>query len=269
MDRIGAFTPEQANTLWQDYLTRQQLQPRLQNNYPDRRPVYDDQTHRVFVKNTGDETVPSYGCMQITGVDLVADRTVLTVEKPTSTDGDYILNSQFPIPAVSATESGAGWAYRYGVVRMLGDEPGESGASYGPVVDSWEVKEGDGPFTVFGRDDFSGRALIGRVSTGGKPGERIMFLPTDVCTGIGFTCDCVTASVVTSACGSAISPGSEVQVWDLGRGYFQMPPELLFRSLGFATYMKVHETYDRPEGLEGDCRWVVDTMLCTEQVAGS
>lgn len=97
-------------------------------------------------------------------------------------------------------------------------------------------------------------------------GEIIQFQPTDVCEGIGLTCDCVTATVVTSSCGSTIQPGDVVQVWDQSRGWFQMPEPLLFNSIGWAHKVKVTEAeqYELPFDV-GPCRWVVFAMDCVEQ----
>jgi hypothetical protein len=76
----------------------------------------------------------------------------------------------------------------------------------------------------------------------------------------------VTARVLTASCGSGISPGDEVQVWDQSRGWFEMPQELLFNSVGWAHKVKVTEQdqYDIPFPL-GACRWVVISMDCIEQ----
>jgi hypothetical protein len=71
MDQIGVFTPEQARELWQDYQSRKQLNPQVSKNYPERRPIDEVSPHRVFVKNTSGETCPAYGCLQITGVEIV------------------------------------------------------------------------------------------------------------------------------------------------------------------------------------------------------
>lgn len=96
--------------------------------------------------------------------------------------------------------------------------------------------------------------------------STIIFRPLDVCAGIGFACDCVLAEVITAGCGSNLNPGDEVQVWDLTQDNFLMPPALLFNSIGFARYYKIQETeYNRPPGLTGDCRWVVEKMSCVEQ----
>jgi len=94
----------------------------------------------------------------------------------------------------------------------------------------------------------------------------IQFQPTDVCEGIGFTCDCVTAVVITASCESGMQPGDIVQVWDQTRGWFQMPSALLFNCFGWAQYVKITEAerYNLPFPL-GDCRWVVTSMDCVEQ----
>jgi hypothetical protein len=96
--------------------------------------------------------------------------------------------------------------------------------------------------------------------------ELIQFQPTDVCEGIGLTCDCVTATVLTASCGSSVEPGDVVQVWDQSRGWFQMPEALLFASVGWAHKVKVTEAdqYDLPFDV-GPCRYVVISMDCIEQ----
>lgn len=150
---IGVFTPEQARLIWQEYLHRTAIEKR--------RMIDEPSPHRVFVKNTSGETIPQYGCMQITGVEIVGDVTCLTVVKPTDTEGEYLFNSQYEI------EDGAnGWAFRFGVVLMRGDEPSQVGATYLPIVDSWEIEEGEGEFVVWGRHNANPRALIGRFAGG-------------------------------------------------------------------------------------------------------
>lgn len=96
--------------------------------------------------------------------------------------------------------------------------------------------------------------------------ELIQFQPTDVCEGIGLTCDCVTATVLTASCGSSVQSGDVVQVWDQSRGWFQMPEALLFASVGWAHKVKVTEAerYDLPFDV-GPCRYVVISMDCIEQ----
>ena len=167
---IGVFTPEQARLLWQDYQTRRQLQPHVSKNFPQRRPVADVSPHRVFIKNTTAEVIPAYACVRVLGTEIVGGRTTITVEKPTDTEGQFLFNSQFEIKVESDTEAGVGWAYRYGVVVMLGDPPTTAGESYQPIVGSWEVEAGAGPFVVFGDHNVDPRGLIGRINASGGGG---------------------------------------------------------------------------------------------------
>jgi len=105
---------------------------------------------------------------------LVGDRTVIEVEKPSSTDGEFLFNCEYAIPVEDSEadppQSGVGWAYRYGIVRALGPEPDEAGELYGPVVDSWEIEPGGTLFNVYGRDDRNENGLIGRFAGGGGGG---------------------------------------------------------------------------------------------------
>ena len=183
---IGVFTPEQARLLWQDYQTRRQLQPHVAKNFPQRRPVADVSPHRVFIKNTTAEVIPAYACVRVLGTEIVGGRTTITVEKPTDTEGQFLFNSQFEIKVESDTEAGVGWAYRYGVVVMLGDPPTTAGESYQPIVGSWEVEAGGGPFVVFGDHNVDPRGLIGRINASGGSGE-IMYFTIDAvnCPGDG------------------------------------------------------------------------------------
>lgn len=204
---IGVFTPEQARMLWQDFQSRQQLQPHVQKNYPQRREIYDVSPHRVFIKNTESETIPAYACVQVTGTEVVGGRTAVTVSKPTTADGEYLFNCQYPIEAESETKTGVGWAYRYGVVVMLGDEPTEAGASYLPIVDSWEIEEGGGPFTVFGLHNADDRGLIGRIGSGGGGGQMMKFQIDSVDCPDGTAIWTVTPLRYTGGCGTI--PGAD------------------------------------------------------------
>jgi hypothetical protein len=209
MDQIGVFTPEQARMLWQDYLNRQQLKPQLTKNYPTRRTLDEVSPHRVFVKNTTAETIPPFACMRIIGTEVVGNRTALRVEKPTSTDGQFVFNCEFPIPPVSTGVAGVGWAYRFGIVVMRGDAPSEPNVEYSPIVASWDIEESSGPFTVFGDYEIEGTQfaytplLIGRIQSAGGAGESIWFTVDEgpVCDPYGEPYLLVTAERYTGGCG--------------------------------------------------------------------
>lgn len=155
---IGTFTEEQCRLLWQDYQSRKQLIAPLQNNLP-QRPIIDEPSpHRVFVKNNSGAEIPAFACMQITGATVEAGRVLITVRRPNTICGEYVFNSQFKIES-----GGYGWAYAWGIVRMLGAASGyESCKRYTAIKDSWSVTEGPGPFLVYGNGNIDG-TVIGRI----------------------------------------------------------------------------------------------------------
>jgi hypothetical protein len=172
---IGTFTPEQARLIWLDYQERKQLQPQLQQNFPRRRQLDEPSPHRLFIRSSENETLPAYGCVEITTTVIVSGRTVIEVRKPATLTGEYLFVSQFPIPPKNDLLgiTGIGWAYRYGIVRMLGTPP-FSPRQYRPIVGSYEVEEGPGPFVVFGDDAVATGVLVGRIGT--PSGSSIIIL---------------------------------------------------------------------------------------------
>jgi len=256
MDAIGVFTPEQARELWQDYQSRKQLKPQLRQNYPERRPVDEVSPHRVFIKNTETEEIPAHGCVRVTGVELVNERTVIKVEKPSSTNGEFLFNGPY---AIAAGE--LGWAYRHGVVNMLGDEPSEAGASYSPIIDSWEIEEGGDKFVVFGRHDVSDRALVGRFAGGGSGGGHTIWFTIDsvLCPETDYVAETtlvVTATWYNQGC-TKTPPGANYEgtydVYDLCNYLRGLTPTDLVGGTGRATYHYPLTGYCVP-------RWIIDDL---------
>ena len=265
---IGVFTPEQARLLWQDYQTRRQLQPHVSKNFPQRREVQDVSPHRAFIKNTTAEVIPAYACVRILGTEIVGGRTTITVEKPTDTEGQFLFNSQFEIKVESDTEAGVGWAYRYGVVVMLGDPPTTAGESYQPIVGSWEVESGGGPFVVFGDHNVDPRGLIGRINASGGSTEMIIqfrIISSDFCD----SCT-VKARVIALPVGVAIGSlpdidtydNDSVTIYDKSGCFFNEPEEDLLNRFGFAHRLNFLE--------DGPCAntigelWAVTSLCCDD-----
>jgi len=253
MDSIGVFTPEQARELWQDYQTRKQLNPHVQHNYPQRRPIDEPSPHRVFVKNTEEtEACPPYGCVQVIGTEVVGGLTVVKVQRPTSTSGEFLFNSQFEIPAGET-----GWAFRFGVVIAIGDPPATANTVYQPIVDSWEIEEGGSLFTVFGEHNAATNGLIGKFTGGGGGAPRIWFTIVSV--------ECVSADEIiltveptwfTGGCTAAIPDEDSygyVLVEDVCQILQYYTAEWLVGKTGSATYMYPRSGYCEP-------KWLVDEI---------
>jgi hypothetical protein len=279
MDEIGVFTYEQARLLWQDFQRRQQLQPQLQANYPQRRPIDEVSPHRIFVHNTTDETIPAFGCMEIFGVETLGGLTTLRVRKPTRTDGEYIFNGPYPLAAdvtdeeTEITTYGIGWGYRHGTVLMLGDAPSVVGERYLPIVDSWEIEAGEGSFVVWGRDVTNERTLTGRIQAAGGGGVLAIrfkliepiFCETRTATGI----------VVSRPPGMSVVPEEDpygnVLVYDLS-GCFLTGSNLdLIGKIGYALCLYFDPIYDfegeLPDVATGTpgSRWHIISLCCSNE----
>lgn len=83
MQEIAALTPDQGRKLWHDYLSRQQLQPHLTQNYPQRRPIVESYRRRPAVIGTA-LTAPASSLVAATSC------TVYFLEL--QTDGTQVLN---------------------------------------------------------------------------------------------------------------------------------------------------------------------------------
>jgi hypothetical protein len=103
--------------------------------------------------------------MQVTGVAIVGGQTVVTCTKPTTTAGEYLFNSPYPI-----ADGENGWAYKFGVVIALGNgtPPTAPNVIYQPVVSTWTIEEGGSLFTVFGEHNVIANAVVGRFTGGGS-----------------------------------------------------------------------------------------------------
>lgn len=262
------FTPEQGRELWQDYLRRKQLPAQQTQNFPQRRLIDEPSPHRVFVYNTTGETIPAYACMRVVGTRDINNITAVDVEKPTSTEGAFLFNSQFPIAVPSATESGVGWAYRFGNVVMLGDPPSQPSVQYSPIVGSWLIEEGSGPFVVYGThraDPYEG--LLGTFGTGSGGGHTIWFtIESVLCPETDYvdeTTLVVTAEWYNQSC-TGTPPGATYEgtyeVYDICNYLDGLTPTDLVGTRGRATYHYPLTGYCEP-------RWLIDDLCAQPECA--
>ena len=206
--------------------------------------------------------------MRVTGTRNINNVTAIDVEKPTSTDGEFLFNSQFPIAVPSSTETGVGWAFRFGVVIMLGDDPSEPSVEYSPIVGSWEVEEGAGPFVVYGHhranENGDDRALIGRIGGGGSGGSHTIWFIIDsvLCPETDYVDEStlvVTATWYTNGC-TKTPPGANedgtYNVYDICNYLRGLTPEDLEGTVGRATYHYPLTGYCEP-------KWIIDD-LCAQ-----
>jgi len=101
---------------------------------------------------------------------------------------------------------------------------------------------------------------------GGGSSNVIKFIPLGdaPCPGIGFSCDCVQATVIMVACStSSVAVGDIVNVWNQ-ETWFHLPPALLSTTSFWAHEMDFQPVQGPAFGNPGPCSWVVFQAACAE-----
>jgi hypothetical protein len=130
------------------------------------------QSTPIYVRNDSGVEIPAFACLQTTGTVEAGGQNYITVDQPadtTGTAGGYLFNGIAPIEI-----GGYGIAHDGPVVRMLHTGSPVSGDRMIPVVASWSVAIGLGPFVAIGDDDIEPNVIRGFI-TPSQP-ERLRFI---------------------------------------------------------------------------------------------
>ena len=168
MTRVGVFTPDEAREL------KRLLGFMNQTGYAllGRRPkVFAPGPTPIYICNEADETIPPYGCMQVTGTREENERSYVLVDQPTDefgVAGPYLFNGPREISATDVVED------RYGIGDPGLETRGISklssvtvGGQYRPESGTWKLWEKPGgQFICMGADDVgTGSDQVMRVIT--------------------------------------------------------------------------------------------------------
>jgi hypothetical protein len=213
-----------------------------------------------FVNRSG-ETVPAYGCIQVTGTEEIGGQNYLVGEKPADSNGTagwYVFNSHCVV------EDGDRGTCNDGVlVRALSEGSLNAGDKVSPKADSWYVESGS-LFPVAGPDDIKQDCYKIFVTGGGGGGQEVMFTISEVygtATRASDHCDDrlrdaknkYKATCVKVSCGSAApatDENGEFEVHDY-LGFLTGRDESdVIGKTGLASYMGDCDGY-------GDCEWVI------------
>lgn len=122
-----------------------QLPPQQRRTLPDRDFV------RVKFRNNSGETVPAYGCMRVTGVELDEGVLRFVVAKPdTSFNRLYLVNSGSSV--ASGAPGWGTWLYHADKVLYESGTPA-FGESWGPKASQWSLAKWRYGFTIQGQND--------------------------------------------------------------------------------------------------------------------
>jgi hypothetical protein len=110
--------------------------------------------------------------------------------------------------------------------------------------------------------------------SGGTP--TILFQIIRVLRGVGLNCNAMECEVLNASCGSGVSAGDLVTVYDEMGCVFNSPEHLLYGRRGYAIQMKnfayrMHDPLIFEPGTEdiaaptGPCRWSAQNLCCVEE----
>lgn len=109
-----------------------------------------DEQEPLQVKNTENNAIPAWGCMEVTGTTSQGELKLVTVKKPTSTGTLFLFNGRYEIEANGYGCAQTGPVYR--VYKSSGTVT--LGERWKPTSGQYYLTKAiEGPYVVYGSDD--------------------------------------------------------------------------------------------------------------------
>ena len=134
---LASITPEQWRIVW-GFVTSQ-----LRGVPSPRINSLSQSFDTIAFRNDSGEEIPAFAAMRITGVAMVDDQIVVTVNKPNSSTFETLINGP---QAVASTEIGSG--YKYGILQAKVEAGRTLGETLKAKASSWELEDGAGPCII-------------------------------------------------------------------------------------------------------------------------
>lgn len=164
---LASITPEQWRIVWGFVKSQMRGVP------SPRISATDPQFDTVSFRNDSGEEIPPFAAMRITGVAMVDDQIVVTVNKPNSSTFETLINGP---QAVATTEIGSG--YKYGILQAKVEAGRTLGETLKAKASSWELEDGAGPFIFLGYDTEYDCGLVRYAASAGGGGEHGVIIKT-------------------------------------------------------------------------------------------
>lgn len=170
---LASITPEQWRIVWGFVKSQMRGVP------SPRIGATDPQFHTVSFRNDSSEEIPPFAAMRITGVAMLDDQIVLTVNKPDSSTFETLINGPQAVATTASGDRNIGTGYKYGILQAK-VEPGRTlGETLKAKASSWELEDGTGPFIFLGYDTEYDCGLVRyAASAGGGGGEHGVIIKT-------------------------------------------------------------------------------------------
>ena len=197
---LASITPEQWRIVWG--FVKSQMRgvpsPRIGATEP--------QFDTVSFRNDSSEEIPPFAAMRITGVAMLDDQIVLTVNKPDSSTFETLINGPQAVATTASGDRNIGTGYKYGILQAK-VEPGRTlGETLKAKASSWELEDGTGPFIFLGYDTEYDCGLVRYAASAGGGSTLYRFETTAAYT----TGTSVTATIKTMA-GTTFASGATLK----------------------------------------------------------
>jgi hypothetical protein len=211
--------------------------------------------------------------MQIVGTeDLDNGLTILIADQPADTDGTagaYIFNGPYEVATNEVGTSQKGrWA------RAIGDgSAATAGERWQPVVASWTIEPGGGPFIMAGDDQIETDVVqVFLEPAGGGGGAVIEYSITSISTAAsGDYTGLVIASVevIGAPCDRSALIGTTLDVVDHSGCIFDLASDSLAGVIGWA-FEGIYESLDAEAdpGTLSPCHWAALNRCCADGEGG-
>jgi hypothetical protein len=192
---LASITPEQWRVVWG--FVKSQLsgtpRPRITSN----QSAFDT----ISFRNDSGEEIPAFAAMRVTGVAMLDDQIVVTVNKPNSSTFETLINGP---QAVATTEIGSG--YKYGILQAKVEAGRTLGETLKAKASSWELEDGTGPFIFLGYDTEYDCGLVRYAASAGGGSTLYRFETT-----AAYTTGTSVAATIKTMAGTTFASGATLK----------------------------------------------------------
>jgi hypothetical protein len=192
---LASITPEQWRIVWG--FVKSQLsgtpRPRITSN----KSAFDT----ISFRNDSGEEIPAFAAMRVTGVAMLDDQIVVTVNKPNSSTFETLINGP---QAVATTEIGSG--YKYGILQAKVEAGRTLGETLKAKASSWELEDGTGPFIFLGYDTEYDCGLVRYAASAGGGSTLYRFETT-----AAYTTGTSVAATIKTMAGTTFASGATLK----------------------------------------------------------
>jgi len=197
---LASITPEQWRVVW-GYV-KSQLSGTPRPRIASTQSAFDT----VSFRNDSGEEIPAFAAMRVTGVAMIDDQIVLTVNKPNSSTFETLINGPQAVAASGGDLPNVGSGYKYGILQAKVESGRTLGETLKAKASSWELEDGTGPFIFLGYDTEYDCGLVRYAASAGGGSTLYRFETT-----AAYTTGTSVAATIKTMAGTTFASGATLK----------------------------------------------------------